>query len=113
MYLLGRSLGDPLLSWVAEMFNVLFLSTQTRASRLSFNDVIKRLAQQPEDSPTFISKKVRREGCPDPLNCCRLCSPFLPRFAVPPWELLDHSLRNWLSRRFCEVAAQVFLQSFS
>lgn len=34
------------------------LSEETRASRLSFNDIIKRLAQQPEDSPTHISKKV-------------------------------------------------------
>ena len=31
---------------------------QTRASRLSFNDIVKRLAQQPEDAPTFISKRV-------------------------------------------------------
>lgn len=31
---------------------------QTRASRLSFNDIIRRLAQQPEDSPTYISKKA-------------------------------------------------------
>lgn len=52
--------------------------SQTRASKLSFNDVIKRLAQQPEDSLTFISKKVHR---PNALSCplnieivFRLCS---------------------------------------
>ena len=33
---------------------------QTRASKLSFTDVVKRLAQQPEDSLTFISTKARR-----------------------------------------------------
>jgi hypothetical protein len=31
---------------------------QKRASRLSFNDVIKKLAAQQEDAPTFISKKA-------------------------------------------------------
>ncbi len=33
---------------------------QTRASKLSFADVVKRLAQQPENSLTFISNKARR-----------------------------------------------------
>ena len=34
------------------------LTAEARASRLSFNDVIKRLAEAPEGSPTFVSKKV-------------------------------------------------------
>ena len=38
---------------------------QTRASKLSFNDVVKRLASTKEDDPTFISKKVSSlsSGC--------------------------------------------------
>ena len=31
---------------------------QARASRLSFNDIMKRLAATEESQPTFISKKV-------------------------------------------------------
>ena len=31
---------------------------QARASRLSFNDIVKRLAATEESQPTFISKKV-------------------------------------------------------
>ncbi len=34
------------------------LSAEARASRLSFNDVIKRLGEQDDSQPTFISKKV-------------------------------------------------------
>ncbi len=34
------------------------LEDQKRAARLSFADVVKRLAEQEEGSPTFISKKV-------------------------------------------------------
>ena len=35
------------------------LEGESRASKLSFNDVVKRLAEQAEDAPTFISKRVR------------------------------------------------------
>lgn len=35
------------------------LQQQSRASRLSFADVVKKLAEEPEDSGIFISKKVR------------------------------------------------------
>jgi hypothetical protein len=35
------------------------LANETRASRLSFVDVAKRLAEEPQDSGLFISKKVR------------------------------------------------------
>lgn len=41
------------------------LSEEARASRLSFNDVIKKLSEQPSSSSTFISKKVRCHGM-----CC-------------------------------------------
>ena len=34
------------------------LSEEARASRLSFTDVIKRLASLPQNSPAFISRKV-------------------------------------------------------
>ena len=34
------------------------MSLQARASRLSFNDIVKRLAATEESQPTFISKKV-------------------------------------------------------
>ena len=36
------------------------LSDESRASRLSFADVVKRLADAPEDAPTFVSKKADR-----------------------------------------------------
>jgi len=39
---------------------------QARASRLSFNDIVKRLAATEESQPTFISKKV----LPCPATCC-------------------------------------------
>ena len=32
---------------------------QARASKLSFTDVVKRLAAQPDSAPTFIAKQVR------------------------------------------------------
>jgi hypothetical protein len=35
------------------------LANESRASRLSFADVVKRLAEEPQDSGKFISKKVR------------------------------------------------------
>jgi hypothetical protein len=35
------------------------LSLEARASKLSFNDVVKKLAAQEETAPTFVSKKVR------------------------------------------------------
>lgn len=38
------------------------LANESRASRLSFADVVKRLAEEPQDSGKFISKKVRRSG---------------------------------------------------
>lgn len=34
------------------------LANESRASRLSFADVVKRLAEEPQDSGLFISKKV-------------------------------------------------------
>ncbi|GFH06107.1 cytosine-specific methyltransferase [Haematococcus lacustris] len=36
------------------------LSEESRASKLSFNDIVKRLADLPDSSPAFISKKVER-----------------------------------------------------
>jgi len=40
---------------------------QSRASKLSFTDILKRLATTPETDPTFISKKVN-------LHCLTLAS---------------------------------------
>ncbi len=37
------------------------LQEEARASRLSFADLMKRLADQPDNAPGFISKKVRRQ----------------------------------------------------
>ena len=37
---------------------------QARASRLSFGDIVKRLAATPEGAPTFVSKKARAP-CPE------------------------------------------------
>ena len=39
---------------------ITMLNDAERASRLSFADVIKRLAEEPEGSPLFISKKADR-----------------------------------------------------
>jgi len=36
------------------------LADEARASRLSFNDLVKRLAELPEDDPAFVSKKPDR-----------------------------------------------------
>lgn len=36
------------------------LSQESRASKLSFNDIVKRLAAQPETDPTFVNKRVDR-----------------------------------------------------
>ena len=35
------------------------LTEEARASRLSFADMVKRLAAQADTEPTFVSKKVR------------------------------------------------------
>lgn len=35
------------------------LSEESRASKLSFADIVKRLAELPETSPVAVSKKVR------------------------------------------------------
>ncbi len=48
------------------------LSAEARASRLSFNDIVKHLAQQDEAQSTFVSKKV----CGD-LGVCNRSSALL------------------------------------
>jgi hypothetical protein len=39
-----------------------WLAEESRASRLSWGEVVKRLSEQPADASTFISKKVRSSG---------------------------------------------------
>jgi hypothetical protein len=38
------------------------LEDEARASRLSFPDIVRRLAELPETSPAFTSKKVGARG---------------------------------------------------
>ena len=40
------------------IFTLGLLDGEARASRLSFADVVRRIAEQPETAPSFISKKV-------------------------------------------------------
>jgi DNA (cytosine-5)-methyltransferase 1 len=40
------------------VFTLGLLSAESRASRLSFADVVKRIAEQPEGSPAYVGKKV-------------------------------------------------------
>lgn len=48
------------------------LSLEARASKLSFNDVVKKLAAQDEAAPTFVSKKVRGAALCCRADCCLL-----------------------------------------
>lgn len=49
----------PLTSARVAVSVINMLAQQSRASRLSFADVVKKLAEEPQDSGIFISKKVR------------------------------------------------------
>ena len=51
---------------------------QARASRLSYNDIVKRLAATEDTHPTFISKKVVPLPCND-----AACQPSLHRALQP------------------------------
>lgn len=53
---------------VIVVVNEVFGFLQARPSRLSFNDIIKRIAATPEEDLTFISKKVHTVGSV-PLPC--------------------------------------------
>jgi hypothetical protein len=48
------------------------LAQQARASRVSFPDVVKRLAEEPQESGLFISKKVRGSVRLVIMTVCRL-----------------------------------------
>lgn len=52
--------GVPLKSARLAVKVIQMLAEAERASRLSFPDVIKRLAEEPEGSPLFISRKPER-----------------------------------------------------
>ena len=41
------------------LFTLGLLDAEARASRLSFADVVRRIADQPDTAPAFLSKKVR------------------------------------------------------
>jgi len=66
------------------------LQQQSRASRLSFADVVKKLAEEPEDSGIFISKKVRCDNSSTNLICRKNASSahLLPAWQDPLMSLL-------------------------
>lgn len=91
---------------------------QKRASRLSFNDVIKKLAAQKEDAPTFLSRKASglRHWAPLLLgkpqqcqcvhrNCClqRKCAgarqvPAVERFVVVHGQIILNQFKHLPSK---------------
>ena len=45
------------------LFTLGLLDAEARASRLSFADVVRRIADQPDTAPAFLSKKVQDGWC--------------------------------------------------
>eukprot|EP00884_Botryococcus_braunii_P022842 jgi/Botrbrau1/9241/Bobra.180_1s0003.1 len=64
------------------------LAEEARASRLSFADIIKRLAETPEDDPTFVSK---REGV-------------VERFVVVHGQIILNQFRNFPNKNVQRAA---------
>jgi hypothetical protein len=84
------------------------LPVQARAARLSFADVVKRLAATPEGQPTFVSKKARSLPATLLLPCLALVArrgyPRGQGCALPhapcAWVLLDaHAQHSLLGTR--------------
>ena len=91
----------------------MFDGLQKRASRLSFNDVIKKLAAQKEDAPTFISTKASSRmaelSAPDNVQRCLCLQICMNRHCL---HLRDLCRQVPVVERYVVVHGQIILNQF-